>query len=202
MPKTTLETKSGICLFLFLPLLYFTANSVAMRCGKTKREMCGEQGVIKMFPHCIGYWPPNYGPENINTTKDDASLYVHRMSEDVSELDRSSYIEQHTIQVSILLPATFTDELEDEFENVTLAPAQKRSGIGTLVGFQTIRDKKLIRDDILFNITLRDSKCDETYGNKGFNDAYSDGVHVLFGPSCDYSLGNSYSRCINTLLYL
>ena len=47
----------------------------------------------------------------------------------------------------------------------------------------------MIRDDIFFNITLRDSKCDSTFGQKTFLDAYTEKSHVLFGPACDLSLG-------------
>ena len=142
----------------------------------TNVHNCQSSGMIKEFPHCIGYWPPNYNPSviNITNTKDD--------------------IYNHTIQVSILLPADYNSKEVIKRGNISekLAPAQKRSGVGTLIGFQTIRDKNLIRDDIIFNITLRDSKCDETYGLKAFLEAYSDEVHVLFGPSCDYSLGREY----------
>jgi hypothetical protein len=146
---------------------------------------CNSSGTFEKFPHCIGYWPPKYNPETIDVTNTD--LYIPTMSANVEDLKQSSRQQKHTIQVSILLP--HTGNADSKYSNVSLAPAQERSGIGILVGFRTIRELKLIRDDILFNITLRDSRCDSTYGLKSFLDAFSEGVHVLFGPSCDLSLG-------------
>ncbi len=88
--------------------------------------------------------------------------------------------ENHVIQVSILLPATYHDEF--------LEPAQKRSGPGILAGFQTAQDRGLI-DGLVFNLTFRDTKCNNIYGPKSFTDAIVDGVNVFFGPSCEYALG-------------
>ena len=170
-------------------------------------DTCGSSGVIDEFPHCIGYWPPKFNPSIINSTKSKNTLYIPTMAAFVDDLKQNSVEQQHTIQVSILLPHNFTKDVSKNLdlhglESLNnLAPAQKRSGIGTLIGFKTIREKNLIRNDILFNITLRDSKCDDTYGLKAFLDAFQDEVHVLFGPSCDYSLGK-YSQVENSPEYL
>ena len=87
------------------------------------------------------------------------------------------------VQVSILLPSKtkFSTELE---------PAQKRSGAGILVGFESA-DKQGLLGDLHFNLTFRDTQCDNIYGPKSFTDAIVEGVHVLFGPSCEYALGKN-----------
>ena len=189
-------------------------------------------GIIQQFPHSVGYWPPEYNPHSINSVN--YYNYTPTMSTNVEDLQMSTVAQERTIQVSILLPHSFTkhdrkdiiDDCEnkecktDESTNCKLnnncsvtcpslnrnvglehiAFAQKRSGVGLLVGFQTIREKNLIRDDIFFNITLRDSKCHGTYGQKTFLDAYSEKVHVLFGPSCDLSLGKYRSiKMVNVI---
>ena len=180
-PKLFVAIKILLCFFVTLT-----------SCEHVNR--CNASGIIEKFPHCIGYWPSNYNPTIIDTSNSD--IYTDTMSATVEDLKQLSIEQKHTIQVSILLPyafrkqrASFLGSVELKKALEKLAPAQKRSGIGTLIGFNTIREKKLIRDDILFNITLRDSKCDETYGLKAFLDAFSEDVHVIFGPSCDYSLG-------------
>lgn len=184
---------------------------------------CDSDGPIKQFPHCIGYWPPEYNPKSMKPTN--YYNYTPTMSTNVEDLKMSTMAQERTVQVSILLPDSFHkkdieaiqgDTFLERFVNSktkkyldrnvgleNLAFAQKRSGMGLLVGFQTIREKNLIRDDIFFNITLRDSKCHQTYGQKAFLDAYFEKVHVLFGPSCDLSLGKFYSYIyINTYSYL
>ena len=172
---------------------------------------CDPDGPIKQFPHCIGYWPPEYSPKSLKSI--DYFNYTPTMSTKVEDLKTSTIAQERTIQVSILLPNNFDkkdikDIIEDSEKKENeliktnsstslnryvgldhIASAQKRSGMGLLVGFQTIRDKNLIRNDIFFNITLRDSKCNSMYGQKTFLDAYTEKVHVLFGPACDLSLG-------------
>ena len=181
----------------FLVLLYISGYTSG----------CDSSGPIKQFPHCIGYWPPEYNPKLIESIN--YNNYTPTMSTSVEDLKASTISQERTIQVSILLPDSFTKNdikeiikgvEEKEMKNDTkilnrnvglehIAFAQKRSGMGLLVGFKTIREHNLVRDDIFFNITLRDSRCDSTFGQKTFLDAYSEKVHVLFGPSCDLSLG-------------
>ena len=147
---------------------------------------------VERFPHRMGYWPPEYNASILDIKSTKGDYFYNPTQTAVAKRLKTSVLEQlHTIQVSILLPSNYKrfDDGNNTIISEALAPAQKRSGIGTLIGFETLRNQKLIRDDILFNITLRDSKCDETYGVKSFLDAYADGVHVLFGPSCDYALG-------------
>ena len=167
---------------------------------------CDPDGPINQFPHCIGYWPPEYSPNSLKSI--DYFNYTPTMSSNVDDLKMSTIAQERTIQVSILLPNSFdkkdikdiiedSEKKENNFNTSLnryvgldhLASAQKRSGMGLLVGFQTIRDKNVIRDDIFFNITLRDSRCTSMYGQKTFLDAYTEKVHVLFGPACDFSLG-------------
>ena len=85
------------------------------------------------------------------------------------------------IQVSIVLPANY------KFNRLGLEPAQERSGPGILQGFVEA-EKRGLTKDILFNLTFRDSKCDNIYAPKSFIDGIVDGVDVFFGPSCDLSL--------------
>ena len=174
---------------------------------------CDSDGPIKQFPHCIGYWPPEYSPNSLKPI--DYFNYTPAMSTNVEDLKTSTIAQERTIQVSILLPNSFVpkdiEEIiiksEEKETNLNtglnryvgldhLATAQKRSGMGLLVGFQTIRDKNLIRDDIFFNITLRDSKCHPMYGQKTFLDAFAEKVHVLFGPACDFTLGKPICKTI------
>lgn len=91
--------------------------------------------------------------------------------------------QRHVVQVSIVLPAKPT-RIKAELE-----PAQKKSAPGILVGFQEA-EKRGLTSDLIFNLTFRDSKCDQIYGPKSFTDSIVDGVHVFFGPSCDYTLGS------------
>ena len=80
---------------------------------------------------------------------------------------------------------------EHKYKNIELEAAQKRAGAGILLGFQEA-EKQGLTNEILFNLTFRDSKCDRIYGPKSFTDAIVDGVDVLFGPSCEYALGKFY----------
>ena len=174
---------------------------------------CDPNGPIKQFPHCIGYWPPEYSPNSLKSI--DYFNYTPTMSSNVDDLKMSTIAQERTIQVSILLPNSFdkkdikdiiedSEKKENNFNTSLnryvgldhLASAQKRSGMGLLVGFQTIRDKNIIRDDIFFNITLRDSRCNSMYGQKTFLDAYTEKVNVIFGPACDLSLGKSICKIL------
>ena len=82
-----------------------------------------------------------------------------------------------------------------EAKEIRLLPDQKRSGAAVLVGLE--RAARTTAARLFFNVTLMDSQCDNTYGLKAFIDAmYPDstasaetGAHVLFGPSCEYCLG-------------
>ena len=84
------------------------------------------------------------------------------------------------VQVSVILPHNHSYPV--------LEPQHSRSGAGILAGFLTA-ELQGISSGFLFNVTFRDSKCDNTYGPKSFTDAIVDGVDVLFGPSCEYALG-------------
>ena len=95
------------------------------------------------------------------------------------------------IQVSIILPDS---PGMYEAKEIRLLPDQKRSGAAVLVGLE--RAARTTAARLYFNVTLMDSQCDNTYGLKAFIDAmYPDsaaaetGAHVLFGPSCEYCLG-------------
>ena len=98
------------------------------------------------------------------------------------------------VQVSILLPhdyQIFVDSWKNstfEKEEVELESAQNRTGPGILAGFQKAYDSGLT-NDIVFNLTFRDTQCDQIYAPKSFTDAILDDVDVLFGPACEYSLG-------------
>ena len=201
-----LLSKNRTCILLWIahvPYLWF----LVLLCISDYTSGCDSSGPIKQFPHCIGYWPPEYNPRFIESIN--YNNYTPTMSTSIEDLKASTVSQERTIQVSILLPDSFTksdiNEIvngveEKEIKNETkslnrnvglehIAFAQKRSGMGLLVGFQAIRKYKMIRDDIFFNITLRDSKCDSTFGQKTFLDSYTEKVHVLFGPACDLSLG-------------
>ncbi len=43
--------------------------------------------------------------------------------------------------------------------------------------------------DVTFNVTFCDSKCDQSFGPKCLMDSILSRTDVVFGPSCDYSLG-------------
>ena len=87
---------------------------------------------------------------------------------------------RHMVQVSVILPSNHSYPV--------LEPQHSRSGAGILAGFLAA-EAQGISSNFLFNVTFRDSKCDNTYGPKSFTDAIVDGVDVLFGPSCEYALG-------------
>ena len=85
------------------------------------------------------------------------------------------------VQVAVLLPNTYKYA---ELESID----QRRSGSGILAGFQSASDLGLV-NDVVFNVTFRDTQCDNNYSPKVFIDAMMDGVDVLFGPTCEYALG-------------
>ncbi len=45
--------------------------------------------------------------------------------------------------------------------------------------------------DLTFNVTFCDSRCDQSYGPKCLMDSILEDTQVIFGPSCDYSLGRT-----------
>ena len=71
-------------------------------------------------------------------------------------------------------------------------PGQKCSVPGILQGFKSAHSRGLLPPGVVYNVTVRDSGCDGQYAVKAFLDARVDGANVLFGPSCDFSLGNYY----------
>jgi hypothetical protein len=94
--------------------------------------------------------------------------------------------QSNVIQMSVILPA------RHELDSIELEAAQKRSGVGILVGLMEAKRRGLFSvsgNELIVNVTFRDSRCDNTYGPKSFTDAVVDGVDVLFGPSCEYALG-------------
>ena len=126
---------------------------------------------------------------NKNTVTMDPFLWPPPLKEENSKLTKISNNNPQTIvQVSILLPTH-----EHKYPDVKLEPAQNKSGPGILAGFQRARDLGILPKDVIFNITFRDSRCDNTYAPKSFIDARFDGVEVLFGPSCEYALGKQFS---------
>ena len=94
------------------------------------------------------------------------------------------------VQVSVILSAKFDPE-----DGGVFYPGQKCSVPGILQGFKTAHSRGLLPPGVVYNVTVRDSGCDGQYGIKAFTDARVDGANVLFGPSCDYSLGN-YLNCL------
>lgn len=92
--------------------------------------------------------------------------------------------------MSIILPSSSIILNEN---NIELLPDQKRSGAAILVGFEAAVETTATQ--LFFNVTLLDSKCDNSYVIKPFIDAmYPDstaaaGAHVIFGPSCEYCIG-------------
>lgn len=89
-------------------------------------------------------------------------------------------------KVSIILPDS---PKKYEALGIELLPDQKRAGVGVLVGLRTAVDRGMVPNDMYFNVTFSDSRCDITYGPKAFIDAVMEGANVLFGPSCEFSLG-------------
>ena len=115
--------------------------------------------------NCGFYWPADRVPSLIGVS------------------NVTSYLNSNVIRVSIVLPS-------DAYKIPRSLPAaQKRSGAGVLLGFQTAQDLGWLPEGVYFNITIRESGCNSTYGLKSFLDAYIENANVLFGPACDYSLG-------------
>ena len=84
---------------------------------------------------------------------------------------------KNTVQVSVILP-----------DNSTFQPYIKKTGAGILQGFLEAQTRGLTKG-LNFNLTFRDSGCNSTFGPGSFNNAIFEGVDVVFGPSCEYSLG-------------
>ena len=126
---------------------------------------------------------------NKNTVTIDPFLWPPPLEKENNKLTKIPGNNPETIvQVSILLPTH-----EHKYPDVKLEPAQKKSGPGILAGFQSARDLGILPNNVIFNVTFRDSRCDNTYAPKSFTDAILDGVDVLFGPSCEYALGKQFS---------
>ena len=70
-----------------------------------------------------------------------------------------------------------------------LEPATERAGSAVLAGFQTAAERGLLDSRLFFNITLRNTRCDSGWAPKSFIDSIVEGVHVMFGPSCEFALG-------------
>lgn len=90
------------------------------------------------------------------------------------------------LQVSIILPSNTTIP--------NLEPSLDRLGPSILEGFREASRRKLLHPQMFYNLTFRDSRCDNSFAPKAFTDAIVEGVHVVFGPSCEYSLGKLYTH--------
>ena len=95
----------------------------------------------------------------------------------------------NTVQVSVILA--------NETLIKNLQPRMETAGTAVLRGFQKAAEKNLLPENVAFNVTFRDSRCNIIYSPKAFTDAVIDGVDVLFGPSCDYSLGKNYFKFLD-----
>ena len=69
-----------------------------------------------------------------------------------------------------------------------LLPLMRYAGAGVLSGLEGAVARG-VAHGVYFNVTLRDSRCNNAYGPKSFTDSVRDGAQVIFGPSCDYALG-------------
>ena len=125
---------------------------------------------------------------NKNTVTMDPFLWPPPLEEEKNKLTKIANNPETIVQVSILLPTQ-----EHKYPDVKLEPAQNKTGPGILAGFQSARDLGLLPNNVTFNVTFRDSRCDNTYAPKSFTDAILNGVDVLFGPSCEYALGKEFS---------
>lgn len=56
-----------------------------------------------------------------------------------------------------------------------------------------VRRRQLIPKNLTIKWIPYDDKCDASYATISAMDGYGDCGHVLFGPTCDYSLGNAIS---------
>lgn len=54
-----------------------------------------------------------------------------------------------------------------------------------------VRRRQLIPKNLTIKWIPYDDKCDASYATISAMDGYGDCGHVLFGPTCDYSLGNT-----------
>lgn len=88
------------------------------------------------------------------------------------------------IRVSVILPISQPRALN---ESVQLLPSMYRAAPGVLAGLEEA-DWRGLTHGVYFNITFRDSHCDNIYAPKSWTDAVVAGVDVLFGPSCEFSL--------------
>lgn len=52
-----------------------------------------------------------------------------------------------------------------------------------------VRKRQLIPKNLTIKWIPYDDKCDASYATISAMDGYGDCGHVLFGPTCDYSLG-------------
>ena len=91
------------------------------------------------------------------------------------------------VEVSVILPEKYNIEGGLEAD-------MRKAGSGVLVGLTEAAEKGLLPEGFYFNVSFFDSRCDQSYAPKAFIDAKMGGSHVLFGPSCEYSLGELLLR--------
>ncbi|XP_023347812.1 atrial natriuretic peptide receptor 1 isoform X2 [Eurytemora carolleeae] len=99
-----------------------------------------------------------------------------------NRVGREKYLFQ--VRVSVILPVSISNNIP---KNTSLLPSLFRAGPGVLAGLQEA-DRRGLVSSVYFNISFRDSHCDNIYAPKTWTDAVVDGVDVLFGPSCEYGL--------------
>lgn len=81
------------------------------------------------------------------------------------------------VQLSVILP-----------NNATFEANINMTGPGILYGINEAKSRNLI-NDVVFNVTFRNSGCNSTFGPGSFNNAVFQGVDVILGPTCEYALG-------------
>ena len=84
---------------------------------------------------------------------------------------------KNVVQLSVILP-----------DNATFEANINMTGPGILRGINEAKSRNLI-NDVVFNVTFRNSGCNSTFGPGSFNNAVFQGVDVIFGPTCEYALG-------------
>ena len=84
---------------------------------------------------------------------------------------------KNVVQLSVILP-----------DNATFEANINMTGPGILRGINEAKSRSLI-NDVVFNVTFRNSGCNSTFGPGSFNNAVFQGVDVIFGPTCEYALG-------------
>lgn len=92
------------------------------------------------------------------------------------------------VQLNIFLP------VDGDANSTQWDGSQKRAGVGVLVGLEEAWKRRLLRSDLLFNVTFRDTRCDIGHAGKELIDSLNFGCDIFVGPSCEYALGKHFFR--------